>query len=198
MAPKEGRIRGVLFDMDGTIVEVPYDWPRIKAALGSRDVPILSYLSGLREPERSAKWDILRGYEADATRRAVLKKGLRGFLKFLALHGIKTALVTNNSRHNTDILLGRFRLSFDLVMTRESGLWKPSGTPLVAAMRALGLLPRECCAVGDSHFDIRAAREAGIGCILILSRDGDKFSGSEAEVFPSYATLKKRVEALLP
>ena len=53
--------------MDGTVVDVLYDWARIKADLGAGDVPILSYLSGLAEPERSRKWAILRRYEDEAT-----------------------------------------------------------------------------------------------------------------------------------
>ena len=192
------RLRGALFDMDGTVVDVPYDWARIKADLGTEDVPILSYLSGLAEPERSRKWAILRRYEDEATERAVMKRGMLRFLGFLEGRGILTALITNNSRRNTDILLNRFQLAFDLVMTRESGLWKPSGAPLVAAMKDLGLAKNACCAIGDSHFDIRAAEEAGIPRIFILNRDPAKFASFKiAEVFPSVAALKKRMSVLL-
>ncbi|MCX6562588.1 MAG: HAD-IA family hydrolase [Candidatus Aminicenantes bacterium] len=192
------RLRGALFDMDGTVVDVPYDWARIKADLGTEDVPILSYLSGLAEPERSWKWAILRRYEDEATERAVLKRGMRRFLGFLESRGIRTALITNNSRRNTDILLNRFQLAFDLVMTRESGLWKPSGAPLAAAMKDLGLAKNACCAIGDSHFDIRAAEEAGVPRIFILNRRPDAFRTSRSvEFFPSVAALKKRMSVLL-
>jgi len=184
--------------MDGTVVDVPYDWARIKADLGTEDVPILSYLSGLAEPERSRKWAILGRYEDEATERAVLKRGMRRFLGFLESRGIRTALITNNSRRNTDILLNRFQLAFDLVMTRESGLWKPSGAPLAAAMKDLGLAKNACCAIGDSHFDIRAAEEAGIPRIFILNRHPDAFRTSRSvEFFPSVAALKKRMSVLI-
>jgi len=191
-------IRGVLFDMDGTIVDVPYNWPRIKADLGTQGVPILSYLNGLAEPEKSGKWKILQRYEEEATRRAVIKRGMRGFLDFLAERRIKTALITNNSRKNTDILLGRFRLAFDFVMTRDDGLWKPSAAPLVAAMNELHLRKGECSAVGDSHFDIKAAEEAGIPHIFILSRDRAKFTAFKtAEIIPSVRALREKIEPLL-
>jgi len=194
-----GRVRGVLFDMDGTIVDVPYDWPHIKAELESGDIPILSYLSKLEEPKKSAKWAVLRSYEEDATRRAVLKRGVRGFLRFLAGRKVRTALITNNSMKNTEVLLRRYKLTFDLVMTREAGLWKPSGAPLIAAMKTLRLGPRDCCGVGDSHFDVRAAREARIGRIFILGRDRARFSGADAdvEIVSSYTVLRKRIEPLL-
>ena len=194
---RDPELRGALFDMDGTIVDVPYDWARIKKDLNTGDVPILSYLSGLAEPERSRKWSILARYESEATARAVLKRGMRRFLDFLKRRGIRTALITNNSRENTDILLNRFGLEFDLVTTRESGLWKPSGAPLRAAIKDLGLTEDECCSIGDSHFDIWAAEDAGLRHIFILGRDPARFvlSGS-AEIFPSVAALHRRIEAL--
>lgn len=49
------KIKAVIFDLDGTIVDVPYDWPRIKSQLGIEGVSILSYLSRLQEPEKSQK-----------------------------------------------------------------------------------------------------------------------------------------------
>src|SRR5512136_1514762 len=149
-------LRGVLFDLDGTIVDVPYDWPRIKAAIGvERSVSILSYLENRPELERARKRAILERFEEEATRRARLRQGVRPLLAHLARRRIRTALVTNNSRSNLEILIARFRLSFDYTSSRESGLWKPSGAPLRAAMAALGLTAEECCAVGDSHFDVQ-------------------------------------------
>jgi len=191
------KIRGVLFDMDGTIVSVPYDWPRIKAELGSGDVPILSYLDRLGEPGRSRKRAVLERHETEATRRAVLKRGTKALLGLLAERGAKTALITNNSRTNTEHLLERFRLTFDLVMTRESGLWKPSGAPLLAAMERLGLTRNVCCAVGDSHFDVTAAKAAGIPLIFVLNRDPGHFVEDGVEVVASVEALRKRVEPML-
>ena len=183
--------------MDGTVVEVPYDWPRIKADIGSGATPLLTYISGLPEPERSRKWQILQTYEDDATRQAVLKRGMRKFLDFLRAKSVRTALITNNSQKNVEALLGRFRLKFDCVLSRDSGLWKPSGEPLRAAMTILELAADECCAVGDSHFDIRAARDAGISRIFILSKDRAKFEAWTVEIFGTVASLRRRIDELL-
>jgi HAD superfamily hydrolase (TIGR01509 family) len=191
------KLRGVLFDMDGTVVEVPYDWPRIKAEIGAGPIPLLTYISGLAEPERSQKWQILQTYEDDATRQAVLKRGMRKFLDFLRAKSVQTALISNNSQKNVEALLGRFELKFDCVLSRDSGLWKPSGEPLRAAMTMLELAADECGAVGDSHFDIRAARDAGISRIFILSRDRAKFAAWTVEIFGTVASLRRRIDELL-
>jgi phosphoglycolate phosphatase-like HAD superfamily hydrolase len=108
-----------------------------------------------------------------------------------------TALVTNNSAKNTEAILDRFHLTFDLVLTRESGLWKPSGAPLRSAMTILGLNPDECCAIGDSRFDIAAAQDAGIPRIYILPRGlwTSVYTGYES--FGSVAALGKRIDRFL-
>jgi HAD superfamily hydrolase (TIGR01509 family) len=190
-------IKGIIFDLDGTIVDVTYDWNRINAELGTQGVPILTYLSTLEEPEKSRKWRILEKYENEATEKARLKRGMKGFLRFLDQMGLKKALVSNNSRANVEFLLQKFGLEFDCVISRQSGLWKPSGAPFLKVMKKFGLRPEECAVVGDSHFDVRAAGEAGIERVLLLVQDKEKLTGTGAEVFPSVESLEQRIDQLL-
>jgi len=183
--------------MDGTVVDVPYDWGKIKAELGTQGKPILTYIENLDEPERSKKWKILERFESEATQEAKLKPGMRDFLDLLSTRGVKKALVTNNSRKNVSFLLEKFRLEFDCVISRERGLWKPSGAPILVAMKELQLDKEECCVVGDSHFDVRAAEEAGIPLIFILNEDTEKFIEMNAEVFSSVEALQAKMVKLL-
>ena len=183
--------------MDGTIVDVPYDWPQIKAHLNTQGKPILLYLQRLSEPERSEKWAILEKYEAEATQQARLKKGIREFLDFLSEKQIKIALVTNNSRRNVRILLRRFDISFDTIISRESGLWKPSASPFLSVLQEWELEREECCVVGDTRFDVEAAEAAGIPKIFILNKDKEKFQSTNAEVLVSVQELKLRIESLI-
>jgi len=167
-------IECVIFDMDGTIVDVAYDWKRIKQELETQGQPILSYIQNLEEPERSRKWTILEKYEEEATAQATLKEGMESFMTFLKEKNVKTALVTNNSRKNVEYLLDKFNLDFDLVLSREAGLWKPSGAPFLFILDKLGVKIKRCCVVGDSHFDVMAAEAAGIKKIFILTEEKQK------------------------
>jgi HAD superfamily hydrolase (TIGR01549 family) len=191
------KLKGVIFDMDGTVVDVTYDWSQIKAELNTQGKPILAYLNGLEEPEKSEKWKVLERYERETTEKARLKPGMRGFLDLLDKKGIKKALVTNNSQRNVSFLLEKFNLEFDCIISRERGLWKPSGAPFRAVLDKLGLKEEECCVVGDSHFDIKAAEEAGIPNVFILNEDKERFASMPAEVFSSTEELIKRIERLL-
>ncbi len=190
-------LRAAIFDLDGTIVETAYDWPKIKAELGTGEVPILAYLSGLKGRERSRKWKILQSHEDQATRAAVLKEGIREFLAFLSAKGIQKALVTNNSAKNVRAILKRFDLRFDIVLSRESGLWKPSGAPFTRVLEKLGLEPGECFVVGDSLYDVRAAHDAGIQLVFILRGDPERSSSFPAEVLETVADLQSRIKELL-
>ena len=190
-------LRAALFDLDGTVVENAYDWPRIKAELETGGTPILTYLHGLAEPERSRKWAILERHEAEQTERSTLRPGMAELLAFLRERQVGTALVTNNSERNVRRLIEKFRLSFDVVLSRASGLWKPSGAPLREALRRLGASPLESCVVGDTHFDVLAARDAGIPRVFLLGSPRAGEGEPCVEVSADTASLKARLETLL-
>jgi HAD superfamily hydrolase (TIGR01509 family) len=187
----------VIFDLDGTVVENSYDWPLIKRTLGSGDTPILEYLYGLKGPERERKLAVLEKFEAEQTAQAVLRPGMSEVITVLRTKGVRTALVTNNSLKNTEALVDRFGLRFDLILTRESGLWKPSGEAFRRVMREFGAGPEECAVVGDTKYDLAAAAEAGVASVFIMSEDAAGFDGSSAVVCRSAEELLQKIEALL-
>lgn len=190
-------MEAVIFDLDGTLVDVPYEWPKIRRKLGVGEKPILSHLASLSGPERGRKWKLLEEIEAQATRKAILKEGVARFLDFLDKNSIRKALVTNNSRKNVDYLLRKFKLKFECVISRESGLWKPSAEPLLAALKKLGVEKEEACVVGDSHFDAKAAAEAGVKRIFLLRRQGIDYSSLSSEVVDSFVELEEKIKALM-
>jgi len=191
------RLKGLIFDLDGTVVENDYDWSRIREELGTGTASILGFLDSLEEPDRSVKWSILERHEARQTEASVLRDGILDLLALLRDRRVATALVTNNSRKNTEFLLAKFGLGFDCVISRERGLWKPSGAPFLEVLRTLGLRPGECGVVGDTHFDVLAALDAGIDAIFLLADDPDRFAGFPVEVFPAVGPLLDRLRRLV-
>jgi HAD superfamily hydrolase (TIGR01509 family) len=161
-------IRAVVFDMDGTLIDSTYDWPAIRRRLGVTGASIIDDLNGQEEPERSRKWALLEEIEKTATESARLHEGAQEVLEIFSDRGLATALVTNNSSANTRRLLARFDLRFEVVLTRDSGLWKPSGAPVSEAVAQLGVEPTDCLGVGDSRYDVLAAREAGLAAVCLV------------------------------
>ena len=179
VASSEVVIRGVIFDLDGTLFEADYDWPAIKRELGvSRsDGSILDHLRTLPPEEARAKRELLERIEDRATRTGHLKDGAHELIADLRRRRFKLALVTNNRTSNAHEVLQRYRLDFDVVVTRDDGWHKPSGEPLLQAAQQMGLAPNELAAVGDNEFDLRAARSAGVALAVIVNADTDRFAG---------------------
>jgi len=190
-------LRAVIFDMDGTLIDSDYDWPAIREQLGVRAASIIDELNGLPDPERESKWRQLEAIEQGATRAARLKTGVHELLAFLGRRDLPVGLVTNNTRENTSFLLDRFNLSFDVVLTRDSGLWKPSGAPISAAMDELAVPPEHCLAVGDSRYDIQAAREAGCGRVCVLYDGANRHRDQADLAFPDLEALTRYLEIVL-
>ena len=175
-------LRAAVFDLDGTLVASPYDWPAIRQELGIRGDSLIDELNARDPIARRAGWARLEEREAEATRGAEIIAGGREVLDFLRRRGIALALVTNNSEANAQLLLRRFDLRFDVVLTRDSGLWKPSGESLLEALRRLGRRPEEAMMVGDTRWDLQAAREAGCALAVML--------GPRARGLPADLTLE--------
>jgi phosphoglycolate phosphatase len=188
------KIKLVIFDLDGTVVDNNYDWAAIRQELGIKSGSILACLDNLPEPERSQKYALLEIHERRQTEEARLKPGAREFLGWLASRQIMTALVTNNSQQNASFLLNRFGLKFNLILTRESGLYKPSGAPLIRVREQLGVDAEEAVVVGDTSYDLLAAREAGIARIFILKSSMTPVNLNGATVVSSFEEIRTHLE----
>lgn len=186
-------LKVVIFDLDGTVVENNYDWPAIRQQLGVRSGSILAYLDSLPEAEREEKYALLRKFEREQTESSMLKQGAREFLEWLAEAGVKRALVTNNSLENTNLLLRKFQLEFDLVLTRESGLHKPAGTPFLKVMEYFGVRAGETAVVGDTNYDFLAAKEAGVRLVFILKSPMTPDGLEEAELVETFYEIRARL-----
>ena len=161
-------IKLAVFDMDGTVFESYLDWLKIREELNiPQGVSILQeiYKDGKVD---NARLGILERYEKENTLKTKPIEGIVEYLHYLENRQIKPALVTNNSKTNTDFLLTKFNLHFDVVITREMQLWKPDPDAFFYVMNLYGSNAKEVISIGDSYYDIRAARAANISAIFII------------------------------
>jgi HAD superfamily hydrolase (TIGR01509 family) len=157
-----GRIRGVIFDLDGTITKPYLDFKRIKREIGMpEDEPILEHLEKISEQERKKAEEILERHELEAAKNSELNPGVEKLLSFISKLGLKTGIITRNCHSSCDIVFARHRLSFDVVICRGDAAPKPSAEPVMMSSRRLGIPPAEFLLVGDYAFDIIAGRKAG-------------------------------------
>ena len=165
-------LKGIIFDLDGTLIDSHYDWNIVRKKIGVENLPILTYINNLKGASKKEAINKLEVFEKRATRKANLHKGIKKLLTFVSKRNIKKAIVTNNSRKNVEYLLKKWKLSFDEVVTRDDGVWKPSGKPLELAIKRLHLRKCEVIFVGNSNPDRLAAKEADIRFISVGENEG--------------------------
>lgn len=186
-------IKLAIFDMDGTVFESYLDWAQIREDLGIKS-NILKEIYKNNRVDR-VKLEKLERYEEDNTLKTIPIKGINAFLSFLKTKRVDTALVTNNNKKNTTYLLEKFGLKFDTVITREKELWKPSPEPFFHVLELYRRGAGETIAIGDSHYDVMAAKEAGIANIYIIKNKVSlKLSHNDIKYFKDYRDLKTIVE----
>lgn len=163
-------IHGVIFDMDGTLTTMCFDFARIKAEAGVGDVDLLDYLDQVRGAEQARLMRIIVKYEEEAAARTKLNRGALAVLRGLRKRGLPTALLTRNSRRSVDLVCERLGLRFDMSLTREDAPHKPSPEPVRRVARCWKTTPRELLVVGDYKWDVLCARNAGARSALFVGR----------------------------
>jgi len=163
-------LRGILFDMDGVVVRQRLDFLAIKREIfGDTDGYILERMATLAAAERARAEEILERHETVAALGAEPMDGIREFLAWMQTGGLRSGLVTRNSRKSVGLVLDRLGLHFDAIVTREDAPPKPAPDPVWLACTRMGLGPSEVVFVGDFEFDMLAGRRAGTRTVLLRS-----------------------------
>jgi HAD superfamily hydrolase (TIGR01509 family) len=161
-------IQGVIFDMDGTLVDSRLDFDGMRREMELPEgMPILEAVVRLASPHAERCRDILHRHELAGAERATLLPGALELAAILRARGIRHGIATRNSRQVTEATLRNVRLAVDLVLTRDDGPIKPDPWPILQACRQWGLAPAEVAIVGDFRFDVECGQAAGSPTALL-------------------------------
>ena len=183
-------VRGVLFDLDGTLIDSAPDLAgaanRLRADHGLDPLPLAQLRpmvgSGARgmvgvafgvgpgnmrfEPLRDA---FLAHYEAGLLERTHPFDGVEAMLSALEAAGLPWGIVTNKAtRFTLPIVagLGLAKRAAVVVCGDTTPQSKPHPEPLWHAARAMGLAPEDVVYVGDDLRDAQAAKAAGMAMVV--------------------------------
>jgi HAD superfamily hydrolase (TIGR01509 family) len=160
-------IRGLIFDLDGTLVDSGLDFLGMRREMGLCDgLGLLEAIEQLPAAEARRCWAILAEHEHRGARRAALFPGVRPFLRALVERRLACAVVTRNSRPATLSTLARLALEFDPVVCREDAPVKPHPGSILKICETWGFRPNQCVMIGDYRFDIEAGHRAGTHTVL--------------------------------
>lgn len=179
------RLRGLLLDLDGTLLDTALDMAhalnRLRVAEGLEELafarirPLVSHGAprlirfAFDDPE-PARFDALRLRFLEIYRSAIavhtrIFDGFEGVLAVIERAGMRWGIVTNKPGWLTMPLLEQLGLaarSGCIVSGDTLAERKPHPLPLLHAAGLLGLQPDECVYLGDAERDVQAARNAGM------------------------------------
>ncbi|MEW6181693.1 MAG: HAD family phosphatase [Bacillota bacterium] len=181
---REGRLRGVIFDLDGTLTPVRSVWQHIHEALGTWEthgsLSLAAFLAGEITYEEFARRDVgsWSGVRRELIENIVAEipyhDGVKETIDALKDRGIRLALLSSG----LDLLAERVAedLGFDYHIANGLGFsygradgrvyirvpWEGKADHLDAICSAFGAGPREIAAVGDSHGDVPLFTRVGL------------------------------------
>ncbi len=165
-----------IFDLDGTLIELNLDFEEIRRTLGIKDRYILESILRFKDEERRRKLEVLKEFEIRAASNAKLTPHAKEVLDMLEELGLKKGVVTRNCRESVEIVVERFGLNFDFVITREDAKPKPSPEPILLALKMVKSKPERAVVIGDYVFDLIAGRKAGTKTALLLNGRNREFA----------------------
>ena len=191
-----GPIRGIIFDLDGTLVDSRLDFEAIRREMClPSQVPILEALQRTPPgPELERMHAVLRDHELRSAHRATLFEGVAELLHWMDQRRLPRAILTRNSRECTGIVISRLGLQFSCVLTREDAPPKPDPAGLLAICEQWQLPPAEVVFCGDYLFDLQAGRRAGMRTILFAPGDLPEFADQADLVLREFHSAAARIE----
>jgi HAD superfamily hydrolase (TIGR01549 family) len=155
-------IEAVIFDLDGTLVNIPIDYEglyrKIEKSAKTEKIKVLTKtLQTLSKDECIKAFEIWTNEEIQAFPNTTINE--KGMKLFKVYSDKPLALVTMQSRKTVDMILGKFELKFEAVVTREDSLDRKKQIKL--AIEKLKAHPRKVLMIGDRESDSAAAQDAG-------------------------------------
>ena len=189
--PTRGSGPGVLFDMDGLLIDSEPLWLEaeraVMARLGSgwteadqaallggslnRTVRyLLAHAARPAPPEVVGEWLMADICEVVRRDGVPLRPGARELLASVEAVGLPRALVTSSERGFMDTVLARTGMRFDATVCAEDvSATKPDPEPYLLAAKLLDVNPAGCFALEDSPNGVASAQAAGCRVIAVPS-----------------------------
>jgi HAD superfamily hydrolase (TIGR01509 family) len=213
---RTGSIKGVLFDMDGVVLDTEKLYCRFwrEAAMALGYPMTVEQALGMRSLNAQAGQEKLESYFGPGVSREAMKQkrvelmdayvsvhgvdpkpGIHELLDALNRRGIRTAITTSSPMDRVRRYLKPLGLldRFDCLC---SGHDVPRGKPepdiYLHGAACVGLAPEECLAIEDSYAGVLSASRAG--CLTVLIPDLDEPAQETLE--PLYACCEKLTDIL--
>lgn len=187
---KEKKYDGVIFDLDGTLLNTledlknsvnyalsvcgmpqrSYEEVRHFVGNGVKRLMELSVPGGFDNPDFERAYGLFREhYVKHCNDLTDLYPGIRELLKTLKREGFRMAIVSNKYYEGVQALKEQYFTEYlDVAIGEKEGIRKkPAPDTVLAALKELGLAKERAVYVGDSEVDLATAKNTGMDCITV-------------------------------
>lgn len=213
--------KGVIFDMDGTLLEsteadyrawekvfnnynqeLPFE--KYAPMLGVKSADVIKNEIGFSEEQDvkrilKEKFDYFVDYINENPIQPVF--AAETFLKSLAQYPVKVALATSSRQEKMQMVLQQlnFLQYFDAVVTgNEVTHGKPAPDIFLLAAERIGVDPKDCMVIEDGPIGVAAAKRANMKCVAITeTHQADKLGEADLIIDTyEHASLREIAEKL--
>lgn len=220
MTPRRKRVTGILFDIDGTLIDSndihARAWVEAFAEFGKHiafklmrsqigkggDLLVPDLLSAREMQEFGEKVKKRRAsiFKAKYMHQIRPFKRVKENLETLRARGIRMALASSANPHEVDYYIELMEIG-ELIetstSTEDAKFSKPSPEIFEAALLKLGTSKRQTLVVGDTPWDILAAHRCALPIAAVRSGGFERSTLTKAEfIFSSVATLVERIDQI--
>ncbi|CCQ10551.1 putative hydrolase/phosphatase protein [Pseudoalteromonas luteoviolacea B = ATCC 29581] len=187
--------RGVIFDLDGTLMTSALDFSAIRSAIGCpAHWDILQYIESIPcEVTQQQKRQQVIQFELDDANESEVIDGVLSTLSLFNEQRIPMAIVTRNCRLASNIKINRGSLPIDLVLSREDAPAKPDPSALLIVAQQWQLAPHQCLYVGDYLYDLQAAKNANMASCLFAPHEVPTYHAEATWLIKDFKALSQIV-----
>jgi len=194
MIPSDvSHIRGLAFDLDGTLVDSRLNFEAIRVELGfPRGTGLLEHIETMTDQAAiQAAHGVIHRHEIEGAVAATWMPGACRMLHALRQRGFPVAILTRNMRAATQRMIEGLGIPVDLVLTRDDCRPKPDPEGLLRIADQWGLDAVNMAYVGDYIFDLEAARNAGMAACLYSNTRNARFRAQADWVISHFDELTR-------
>ncbi|XP_015160775.1 haloacid dehalogenase-like hydrolase domain-containing protein At2g33255 isoform X2 [Solanum tuberosum] len=173
------RLKGIVFDMDGTLTVPVIDFQAMyRAVLGHDEylavkskspsgIDILHHIESWSPDKQRRAYEVIADYEKQGLDRLQIMPGAAELCSFLDSRNIR-GLITRNVKDAVDLFHERFGVKFSPALSREYRPYKPDPAPLLHICSTWEVQSNEVMMIGDSlKDDVACGKQAGaFTCLL--------------------------------
>ncbi|ART79680.1 HAD family hydrolase [Oceanisphaera avium] len=161
-------IRGVIFDLDGTLAHSNPDFVGLRAELGmAPGADILAHIESLNdEGARTRAEALVHDYEIRSSQVATWVEGAKELIDYLRSKSLPMAILTRNIPQAAQMTINNLGIDIELVLTRLDAKPKPHPEGIEIICQQWQLAPSDILYIGDYLFDLQTAQNAGSRCAL--------------------------------